>query len=621
MNRLLTIPLTQLRRAADNVRKTRINADIASLAASIEAHGLLQNLTVRRLPANGSDKRNYEVVAGGRRLQALKLLAKRRKLERDFGVPCRLVDEDQATALEVSLAENVVRVSLHPADQFDAFSRLQEQGLSSAEIGARFGAPQRLVEQRLKLAAVSPKLMAEYRENRIILDQLTAFAVCDDHEAQERVWFEEGQRNRQSIRRALTRSLVDGSDRRARFVGAEAYEQAGGAITRDLFEEKAAYFADSQLLDRLVADKLRTEAETIRLEGWSFVEVQVELDHELLARFGKLFPQMIELTPKDAKRLKVMSERYDTLVSQLEEEASDEQVALLDKLSAEIEELSRRREHWSKKKLKEAGALISLTSDGTLQVTRGLVRQEVNNKKARREADVPSAEQTPRSDYSDALLRELSAHWTAGLRETVAGQPELALSALIHALALRTLFGSCDATCIDIRPVALDLGSVGDGLAESPAVLAMANRHKRWAQQLSGPETVWPWLGEQTMETRLELLAFLIASTINAVDTRRQAEPIGRLNHAEILAKAAQLDMTRWWRPTARDYFNRVSKEKIVEAVAQQQGQNAAENISRMKKQSMAIRAEQLLVGSGWLPELFRKPSLSPSTSLSQKDQ
>jgi ParB family chromosome partitioning protein len=149
----------------------------------------------------------------------------------------------------------------------------------------------------------------------------------------------------------------------------------------------------------------------------------------------------------------------------------------------------------------------------------------------------------------------------------------------------------------------------------------MADRHKRWAQRLSEPEAVWPWLGEQTMETRLELLAFLIASAINAVDTRRQAEPIGRLNHAEILAKAAQLDMTRWWRPTARDYFNRVSKEKIVEAVAQQQGQTAAENISRMKKQSMAIRAEQLLADSGWLPELFRKPSLSPSTSLALKDQ
>jgi len=54
----------------------------------------------------------------------------------------------------------------------------------------------------------------------------------------------------------------------------------------------------------------------------------------------------------------------------IEEGAPDEQIAVLDKLSADIEAFSRSREHWSKKKLKEAGALVSLTSAGTLQVTR-----------------------------------------------------------------------------------------------------------------------------------------------------------------------------------------------------------------------------------------------------------
>jgi len=76
--------------------------------------------------------------------------------------------------------------------------------------------------------------------------------------------------------------------------------------------------------------------------------------------------------------------------------------------------------------------------------------------------------------------------------------------------------------------------------------------------------------------------------------------------------------MTRWWCPTARGYFGRVSREQIVRAVTEQLGQNAAENIATMKKQSMAIRAEQLLDGSGWLPELFRKPSLSAGADLPQ---
>jgi len=117
--------------------------------------------------------------------------------------------------------------------------------------------------------------MAEYREGRLTLDQLTAFAVCDDHESQERVWFEEGQRNPQSIRRALTRSLVTAAIAALASSALRLTKKPAEPITRDLFDEEAAYFADSLLLDRLVLEKLRAESEAIRREGWSFVEVQL----------------------------------------------------------------------------------------------------------------------------------------------------------------------------------------------------------------------------------------------------------------------------------------------------------------------------------------------------------
>ena len=61
------------------------------------------------------------------------------------------------------------------------------------EIAARFGVTPTVVRQRLKLAAVSPKLMALYREKGITLDQLMAFTVSDDHAAQEAAWFESPQ--------------------------------------------------------------------------------------------------------------------------------------------------------------------------------------------------------------------------------------------------------------------------------------------------------------------------------------------------------------------------------------------------------------------------------------------
>lgn len=183
-DQLRLIPLSALKSSAANVRRTDAKAELEALAASIEAHGLLQNLTVEPGPSG-----TFHVVAGGRRLAALKLLAKRKRLAKDVPVPCKVIDGG-ATASELSLAENVVRIPLHPADQFTAFSALQVDGLGAEEIAARFGVSPVVVRQRLKLAAVSPRLMEVYRQGGMDLDQLMAFAISDDHAAQERVWFE-----------------------------------------------------------------------------------------------------------------------------------------------------------------------------------------------------------------------------------------------------------------------------------------------------------------------------------------------------------------------------------------------------------------------------------------------
>jgi ParB family chromosome partitioning protein len=61
--------------------------------------------------------------------------------------------------VSVSLAENVVRAPLHPADQFDAFARLKADGLSAENIAARFGVEPNIVIRRLKLVGVSAKLL------------------------------------------------------------------------------------------------------------------------------------------------------------------------------------------------------------------------------------------------------------------------------------------------------------------------------------------------------------------------------------------------------------------------------------------------------------------------------
>ncbi|MFX7586081.1 DNA-binding protein, partial [Acinetobacter baumannii] len=82
------------------------------------------------------------------------------------------------------------------------------------------------------------------------------------------------------IRRMLTENTVRASDRRVQFVGLDVYEQAGGAVMRDLFEhDDGGWLQDVPLLDRLVTDKLKTQAETVAAEGWKWIAVAVNFPY------------------------------------------------------------------------------------------------------------------------------------------------------------------------------------------------------------------------------------------------------------------------------------------------------------------------------------------------------
>jgi ParB family transcriptional regulator, chromosome partitioning protein len=225
----IQLPLSRLVPSARNVRKTP-RGSLDGLAASILAHGLLQNLNVA--PETGPDGQatgNYQVVAGGRRYAALVKLANQNAIPTTFPVPCRVVEAAGVT--ETSLAENTLREAMHPADQFEAFRALADQGLGTEAIAARFGVTAVFVRQRLKLAHVSARLFEQFRADEIGLDQLMALAITDDHAAQERVWeaAPEWRRTPQALRAALTESKVDAdADPRVRLVGLDAYLAAGG---------------------------------------------------------------------------------------------------------------------------------------------------------------------------------------------------------------------------------------------------------------------------------------------------------------------------------------------------------------------------------------------------------
>lgn len=253
------IPFNKLVLSQSNVRRVKAGISIEQLAESIARRTLLQSLSVRAVvDSEGNETGMFEVPAGGRRYRALELLVKQKRMAKTQPVPC--VVRDQGIAEDDSLAENDERVGLHPLDQFRAFQSLRDSGMSEEDIAARHFVNPAVVKQRLRLASVSPKLHEVYAEDGMTLEQLMAFSVTADHARQEQVWenvSRSGYDEPYQIRRLLTENTVRASDRRARFVGLDAYEQAGGGILRDLFEhDDGGWLQDVALLDRLVTEKL-----------------------------------------------------------------------------------------------------------------------------------------------------------------------------------------------------------------------------------------------------------------------------------------------------------------------------------------------------------------------------
>ncbi len=279
------IPFNKLVLSQSNVRRVKAGVSIEELAEDIARRTLLQGLNVRPiLDAEGAETSMFEIPAGGRRYRALELLVKQKRLAKTAPVPC--VVRDPTTDIlgeDDSLAENIQRAPLHPLDQFRAFQALREKGRSEEDIAAAFFVGVNVVKQRLRLASVAPGLLDVYAEDGMSLEQLMAFTVTADHARQEQVWQAisgSWQKEPYQIRRMLTEKTVRASDRRAVFVGLDAYKAAGGVVLRDLFQsDDGGWLEDIALLDGLVAEKLKAEAETIAAEGWKWIEVAIDFPY------------------------------------------------------------------------------------------------------------------------------------------------------------------------------------------------------------------------------------------------------------------------------------------------------------------------------------------------------
>ena len=630
---LILVPLSRLvlRPAGRNVRKTP-RMSIPELAASIQRVGLLQNLIV----IASADGEHYEVVAGGRRLAALKLLAKKHRIAKDWEVPCLLVAD--GTARTASLTENVQREAMHPADQFEAFAALVAEGRPIEDIAADFSVTPLVVQRRLKLANVSPRLMADYRADAVTLDQLMALAITDDHAAQEAAFYDapQWQRHPSHLRERLTEREIDAYRHPlVRFVGLDSYEAAGGGVRRDLFAEDDAgvYLTDAALLERLAQDKLAGIAATVRAEGWAWVDATPGVTHADLHAFQRAPRERREPNKREAARIEKLQARMHQLAEAVDAalDADDEDKADADALQEEgeavgeqLQALEDGLQDYGANVKAAAGAIVTIDRNGEAVIHRGLMREAEAKalrtlEKLRQGFSDPDAanddegedgdddRQPKTAAMSDRLAQRLSAHRTAALQIEVARHPQAALAAVVHGMVQTALQESRYGRSRDSLPlgVGLKVQDRLEGMAPdwpgSPAAVAL-----RELQQVAGealPDDsaeLFAVLLTKPQDELVKLLAVCVASTVDVVTPRATPHQPG-----EELAQAVGLDMAAWWQPTAEGYFKHVSKAVILEAV----GEFAPESVTRLgklKKADIASEAERLADGTGWMPAIFK---------------
>lgn len=610
MSEPITIPLSKLAAWSGNVRRTGVSDGIDELAASIAALGLLQSLVVQ--PAK---RGKYRVVAGQRRLLALNKLVADGILPKDHPVAC-LLTADTAYATELSLAENVVRAPMHPADQYEAFAKLIDDGASVADVAARFGLSEVAVQQRLKLGRLSPVILKAYRDGELDLECAQAFTVSDDHEAQERVYESLTDWNMQphTIRRSLTEDEVSTSDKRVRFVGLDAYRAAGGIIRQDLFsEEDDGYLVDVALLDRLVTEKLEAEAAKLSTEGWKWVEHAPHADYQTLSQYGREHPVRSDLPPETQAELDRLSEECDALVDADDEDASER----LDDIQERIDALSETAESWSPESLAVAGAIVIIGHGGELRIERGLVRKEDRREaKAIREtaSDTRDASEIPTIGLSPKLIEDLTAEKSAAIAVELMQRPDAALAAVVHALLLDTFHPGYNAhSCLKLR---LQHPGLAFSMAKpdaSKALAALTAEKDRLGDEIPGdPNALWDWCMARSRDELLGYLAFIAAYAVDATRHKGERPDSNRLVHADRLARAVELDMTAWYTPTAEGFFNRIRRGQIVTSIDEAKGGHGPA-LEKLKKTELAIRAEKTVAGTGWLPEPLRIGSGSAS--------
>ena len=650
-----SIPLNQLELSPANVRKTSAGKTaFAELKASIAAHGLLENLVARAIEPGPDGAGRYAVIAGGRRLTALIDLARGGMLSTDYHVPCRVVDDD-APESELSLTENVVRAAMHPADQVEAFAGLATGGATVADIAMRFGITEKLVEQRLRLGNAAPVLLEAYREGGIDLEVLTAFAVTADRERQIAVWEqvkEQGYRpGAWQIKRMLTEDRVAARTAIARFVGVEAYEAAGGAVTRDLFaddDDNGVWLDDPELLNKLATARLEAAANDLRPD-WKWAEARLDMDWSAIARFGRIVSTPATPTEEECAEIERLDVREDELTNLDDDEWTEALVEEADAIETRNDEIKASLE--ARAEFLEAdraisGCIATIREDGELRLIKGLVRPEdmAQRKGVADGTEADSADGESEGDYGTLQAPGISgpaaspldpraeARKEAGVGIGLADDLRAIRNTLVKAHLAQDFEAAFDLLLFQMGRAVFTGGYQADALdiaiRETPDRPPLRMNDDAFAQHSPGEGLLadrsslpFDWLERQDDEDAFTTLRALPEADKQALFAACVARTLkGQLAFVhgvrpEFEATVARLGIVfaTQVRPTAELFWSRITKGRMLGVARATLGEAWAQARAKLKKTELAAVMEEAFAGedaaAAGVPAEAREPA------------
>lgn len=562
---------------ASNARKMRDKDSLASLKASILAHGIIQPITVRPPAAadRDLDGDRYRVFAGGRRLSAVNELIFEGKLTPDFQLPALVKDANDNDADEMSLAENILRREMRPVDEFKAFSRLADEGVSAEDIALRFGQTVRFVQGRMALGKLHADLLALLDNNEMRLEAAMAFTVEPDQERQLAVYNamdQWGKNNGRTIRHALTAGGLQSTSTAAAFIGETRYIAAGGKVAHDLFEEHS-YWTSTEIIEELKEKRIEELKKEFLEDGWSFVKTVEELSCNYW-EVRSVSPEVETITPEQQARMDELTE----LLANFDEDGEDEEYQALD---SELDELRRNRRAYSDKQKAASGVLIRTDQSYTIEYGVLLPGSKAPSSSSDKPEKDPLAISAP-------VLSEMGKAATAALAEAVAAQPDKALAMLAAMLELAPV-----SPWQGHRPGRLKVVAPGDtsgaGYSGQTAKRSYSEAFEAYAAM--------------TADELKSALAQLVAGVVDVSQEWLSSNPKMRKATLETFG----VDPTP--RFDVDGFFTAARKPIISAAYKEITGQDLKDG----KKADMVALTVDVAKKTGWLPEYLRTSSYGQS--------